>query len=252
MPGNSEKPRREFIKLIQKLGARHSIWSVFDDFLITAAISFANTSDINHTVYGEKVWKEREDRYLRIMEKYTLEERQMLARMLACLVLELEAQTAEGKLRDVLGEVFHELELHNKWKGQFFTPQSISDMMGIYLATNSEESIRKSIAAYGFVSINEPCCGGGAMLYGFANQFRAMGFNYCRELLVVAQDLDERCVMMTYLQCALYGLPAIVVRMNTLSLEQYGPPWYTPMYITGMWDYKVRNEIRRSHEGKDY
>ncbi len=35
----------------------------------------------------------------------------------------------EDRLTDILGSVFHELELHNKWTGQFFTPFHLCQMM---------------------------------------------------------------------------------------------------------------------------
>lgn len=234
--------RQEFVKLIRKLAARHTVWSVFEDFLRVASISVANSSDPYHSLNGERIWQEREARYVQIMKSYSLEERQLFPPMLGYLTQELESQVAEGHLRDVLGEVFHELELHNKWKGQFFTPQIVSDVMG--MISMNRDTAEKAIKTYGFVSVNEPCCGSGAMLYGLANAFRKFGYNYCTQMLISAQDLDERCVMMTYLQCALYGLPAIVVQMNTLSLERYDAPWFTPVYIIDLWQYKERKAVK--------
>ena len=231
--------RRNLVNLMREVGYKHNLWNVFEDFLRLSAISIANTSDIYHMVNSKDAWDEREKRYMDTIKKYGKEERMMFPQMLAELVEELERQVQSERYTDVLGEVFHELELHNKWKGQFFTPQHICDMMGKIVL--DPDNLRRKVKAYGYVSVNEPCCGAGAMLYGFLNAFRDEGFNPCSDALLVAQDLDERCVHMAYIQCSLYGIPAIVQQMNTLSMQAYGEPWYTPVYIIGMWHWKERH-----------
>ena len=78
----------------------------------------------------DKLDEKTEKDILAIVGKYQKEEQALFPQMVAELTLELEDQVILGEFKDVLGEVFHELELHNKWKGQFFTPQSVSDLMG--------------------------------------------------------------------------------------------------------------------------
>ena len=74
------------------------------------------------------------------------------------------------------------------------------------------------------------------MFFGFCNAFRESGFNYCKNLLLMGQDIDERCIWMAYIQCSLYGLPAIIQQMDTLQMKEYGEPWYTPVYIFDGWN----------------
>ena len=48
-----------------------------------------------------------------------------------------------------------------------------------------------------------------------------------KKTLLVAQDIDIRCVWMAYIQLSLYGIPAVVIHGNTLTMETWSQ-WYTP------------------------
>jgi hypothetical protein len=58
--------------------------------------------------------------------------------------------------------------------------------------------------------------------------------NYQQQLVVTAVDIDLKCVHMTYLQLALYGVPAVIIHGNSLSCEEWSR-WYTPLYIMNNW-----------------
>ena len=124
------------------------------------------------------------------------------------------ALTWENAPVDILGELFHELELHNQFKGQFFTPQHICDFMGKIALDDSKADVER----LGFISCCEPACGSGAMVLGFARAMMDAELNYCSQLVVEATDIDLKCVHMTFLQLSLYGIPAIVIHGNTLTL----------------------------------
>ena len=132
---------------------------------------------------------------------------------------------------DVLGPLFHDLELHNKYKGQFFTPQSVCDMMSLI-------SFDKNLVhEKGYINLYEPCCGSGAMIFGFAKAMAENELNYCHQLVVTATDIDLKCVYMCYLQLSLYGIPAVVIHGDTLTLEEWSH-WYTPVYVMNSWKRK--------------
>lgn len=59
----------------------------------------------------------------------------------------------------------------------------------------------------------------------------------CNQLVVTAVDVDLKCVHMAYLQFSLYGIPAVVIHGNTLSVEEWSR-WYTPIYIVNGWTRK--------------
>lgn len=43
---------------------------------------------------------------------------------------------------------------------------------------------------------------------------------------------------MTYIQLALYGVPAVVIRGDVLTLQEYDR-WYTPAYLLGKWVWRA-------------
>ena len=68
------------------------------------------------------------------------------------------------------------------------------------------------------------------MLIAALEALKSLGVNYARNCFMEANDVDIRCVHMTYLQLALAGVPAIVRHQNTLTRECWSS-WYTPAYL---------------------
>jgi len=218
--------REKILKTIQQLGAAHSPWKVFTDFVELGALAIANSIEQNTDIF-----KKRETQYLEIHNKYKTDEQKLFPEMLADLVEALQYElTWSNAPVDVLGVLFHELELHNKYTGQFFTPQGVCDMMGAI----SFETGKNNITEKGYLSLCEPCCGSGAMLFGFAKAMLDSDLNYCTQLVVSATDIDLKCVHMCYLQLSLYGIPAVVTHGNTLTLEEWSH-WITPVYFIHGW-----------------
>ena len=97
----------------------------------------------------------------------------------------------------------------SKYTGQFFTPFHLSELsakLAIDKATVRENKIR----------ISEPSCGAGGMIIAACKILHENGFDYQRNLDVLAQDLDWKGVYMTYLQLSLIGCRAVVVQGDTL------------------------------------
>ena len=231
----SSEHRKNIAKCINFIGRVHDSWTVFNDFLAVAAISISNSCDPYHIFTSQKIWNEREQRYLKIIGKYDKREQMLLASMFAELVEELQSYCPckeSVHLTDVLGELFHELNFNDAWKGQFFTPQPVCDLMG---EMTLDSDVKNLIAEKKYFTVNEPCCGGGALIYGLANAMNKIGLNYNKEVLVFANDIDERCVFMTYIQCSLYGIPAVIQQKDSLSGEPLSPPWFTPLFVWYSW-----------------
>jgi hypothetical protein len=226
--------QKELLKLFGSLAYRHSAWQVFVDFAEAAAISLSNAVD----------WPQRdarEERYMAIVKRYKPDELAAFPKMLGEVVLALEEEPA-----DVLGRTFHDLELHNKWSGQFFSPYPLCRMMA-KMTLGDEEDVRAKIAARGFVTAQEPCCGSGAMVIALAHEMRELGINYQQHLHVTATDVDPKCVHMAYVQLALLHIPAVIIHGNTLSREEFGR-WYTPAHIMDGWTWKIRRESEGARE----
>ena len=76
------------------------------------------------------------------------------------------------------------------------------------------------------------------MIYCAANTLSAKGLNYNKDALFYGVDIDERCVLMTYIQCSLYGLPAIIQQMDALTNESLSEPWFTLMAVIYSWRWR--------------
>lgn len=222
--------RKEFVKMIHQMAQTYSLFDVFTDFTALFAYSISNSVDKYH-------FQDREEKYLSLIKKYEPKVQKKFPELCGLLVLALEQALVREGLSDVLGSIFGELELHNQWAGQFFTPDDVCRMMGNL--TFTKEHTTETIKKHGYVSLSEPCVGAGAMVLGFADTMRAHELNYQQNLVVHAMDIDIRCVYMAYIQFSLYGIPAIVTHGNTLSLEQWGH-WATPAYVLGGWSGRER------------
>lgn len=213
-------------------GYKWDYWTLWSDFIEMMAISISNAVDL--------ISKDnREERFADISKKYSLEEMNIFKQMYADLIVDLEMDP-----RDVLGEIFMELGLGDKWKGQFFTPHGLSRVMT--RITLSKEKIERCIEDKGFITINENACGGGASLIASFNHIRQLGFNPQEILLIDASDIDRKACYMTYIQLSLIGANAVVRERNGLaaSTEDDTSTWYTPFYILNGWKFKSVVGIR--------
>jgi hypothetical protein len=208
---SSAKPEARLKEMLNSLGANHSAWKVFEDFLALSALSISNSVDAVRR-------EEREAKYMDISGGYKQAELEQFTEMFAHFIFDAEAN--QGGLRDTLGKLFGELGFTDERRGQVFTPQHICDFMGEMLINEKDSEIESK----GYISVREPGCGAGAMVLGIANAMRERGYNYQKQMWVYATDIDIDCVYMTYLQLAING--------NALSDETWSE-WYTPMFVWG-------------------
>ncbi len=222
---------KELTKILLAIAQRHSVWDVFQDWLAMSAIAISNQVDFAQ-------WKRREEIYLQLIEKYAKDEQQKKAEALGILAAALYRECETSGPTDILGQVFHALGLHNKYKGQFFTPPHICEFMGqIVMAGSDASSLQKEIDSKGYITVGEPCVGSGGMLLGFANAMQKNKLDYKTQMLASACDIDMKCVHMAYIQLSLLGIPAIVIHGDSLRMEEWSR-WYTPAYILGNWPMK--------------
>lgn len=212
--------RSKMKKLFQELSATRSLWTPFEDFLKIMSLAISNSVDLAQ-------YEAREAEYLKIIGGYGSDEVQMFCELAALLTQELEANKDE--FRDVLGELFHELEFHNKFKGQYFTPYHVAQAMGKIVVNELPEK--------DYITICEPACGSGVMVLGVINALRER--KDTRPVFVEAFDVDPKCAAMCYIQLSLYGIAAVVHHANTLTLEEWSR-WYTPAYILDNWAFRLK------------
>lgn len=105
------------IDSIKKLSGRFSPYQVFTDWVSMAAISISNAC----RPLEDKIYMEREGRYLDTSKKYNKEEMKILTDMVGSLALCLE-----DKMCDMLGDIFMKAGCGSKLTGQFFSPYHLS------------------------------------------------------------------------------------------------------------------------------
>lgn len=237
-----KKSQAEFARRFTDLCSTKSSWEVWADFVTMSALAISNAFD-----QQGKVHDDREREYLSIINRYPKKEQQIFPELLGKLVEALEADPEQ----DFLGEMFMSLELGSHWKGQFFTPYSICQLMAAMAIENRKSEIQER----GWVSINDPCCGAGALLIAARNEMVKQGIGP-RQALYVAQDIDRTAALMCYLQLSLLGCAGYVVVGDTLtqpSVSATGSPlliapqqgqevWLMPAFYDEVWTYRVQFE----------
>ena len=187
----------------------------------------------------------REKTYQTARTKYTEAELQVMAEMLGKVVTALD----ENPDQDLLGEIFMTLGLGNEHNGQFFTPYSVCRAMS---GMTYGDDLKARIEQRGWVAVNDPACGAGALLVAFANECRRPGHevNYQTSVLFVAQDIDFVVGMMCYIQLSLLGCAGYVVIGDSLAHpstaydrrglipRDEGNVWYMPMYFRDIWHWR--------------
>lgn len=205
--------RKELISEIRSLAQSQGLNTVFTTFLEITANSLAAQTDPENA-------EKREQRYQEMASTMTSELLSSYARMLALLFLTVREYRDDPC--DILGGIYHELNLNNEWNGQYFTPDDVCRLMAQITLPSDELSVKD-----GPITINEPTCGSGTMVIGAIWAMQRKEFDYRHNTFFVAQDIDIRCVWMTYIQLSLYEIPAMVIHGNTLTMEEWDR-WYTP------------------------
>ena len=225
----------EFQKLFSTLCGSRSDWQVWSDFITMSATAISNACDREGPTHDD-----REKQYMELARGYTKDEVDTLARLLSIVVLALE----DNPRQDFLGEVFQGLGLNSHWKGQFFTPYHMCEFMAEITLGGVEAEIERK----GWIGINDPACGAGALLIGARNVM--MKRNLPRTgALFAAQDIDRTAALMCYIQLGLLGCAGYVIVGDSLLHPPTGHPlcpdpnpeldvWYLPMFYEQTWHHR--------------
>ncbi|EAO6817264.1 N-6 DNA methylase [Salmonella enterica] len=214
---------KAFISLFNQTARYHHRHQVFEDFVSCSVIALHNALS-----FCEK----REQKYLRIVARYEKTDVSHMAQLLAHVVNGLEEECS-----DFLGRVFMQLELGDKYRGQFFTPWSVGRMMASLQLGDVRETFREKP----FITLREPACGAGCMVLAFADVLREAGYAPHRYLWVSATDIDPLAAGMTYIQLSLCGIAGEVVIGNSLNDERRRV-LLTPGHYMGSWSRRMRGK----------
>ena len=218
---------KNFVDTFNQAAKKSSRSILFDDFLKIAAASLNRDENSFHEVDNKTLHLEL-FAHLAAAINYSISDKALHDKSLNIYyIVDHTSGDSTPRYRDILGEIFHALDLFEQSGGQVFTPQHSADLMGELVFTPS--FALSQINLRGFVSIKENCCGSGALIFGGLNALLALKINPCRRVFVQAADIDPRCVLMTFIQLSLYGIPAVVSRRDAISDELLGEQLYTPI-----------------------
>jgi type I restriction-modification system DNA methylase subunit len=226
MPEKNRDNKQNFIKKFNDIARYKHRYDVFRDFVTVSAISLHNA--VNRV-------ESLEDEYMKIIKPYAKDEVNAFSELFADLLMMLESSP-----RDVLGELYMDLELGNKNAGQFFTLSHISELMAQLVYGDELKEINKP-----FITLSEPTCGAGGMVLAFVKVMLSHGHNPAHKLWVQCVDIDRLAALMCYVQLSLWNVPAQVVVGNSLTLETR-EVFYTPAHYMGAWD--MRLNLMKSEE----
>lgn len=216
---------KSFQENFDKLSIKYGKYAVFSDFVEMCAISIYNAFAKNEKM--EKV-------YLNTINSYEKEDQKLFPKMFGNLIMMY--QTADDII-DILGPIYEHENLGNPHIGQFFTPSHIAELMAKISINDNKTNLENSIKEKGFITMCEPTCGSGVMIIALAKVLLSKEMNYQEKLLVTANDISDICVYMTYIQLALYGIPAIVYCGNALTGE-IKFKMETPLYFLQYWKFR--------------
>ena len=223
--GDSKMDKQKaLIKNLNTMARDKKRYRVFDDFIYLSAASLHN--------HGAWFDQQREDRYLSIIKTYDEEDRFLMAENLGLLVDLLQSHP-----HDALGEIYMNLELGDKEQGQFFTPDSVSQLMANLQCPNIKDILKDKP----FFELLEPTCGAGGMILATVKNVLEQGYNPAKTMWVQAIDIDRTAALMCYIQLSLWNVPAQVIVGNSLTLET-NEVWFTPAYVMYGWAGKLERQ----------
>ena len=205
-----EKDLKEFIKMLDFTNGKFHNTIVYEDVIRITAYFIALEYEPEYKTKIEELTR-----------KYTSEERGKLIYLSYRLTNIYQKQE---KPIDILGQIYHLINLNNKQTGQFFTPPHIQNLCADIML--NEEEIKKEK-----IILNEPSCGSGGMPIAYAKALLEKGYNPKEKLIVHANDLDQLCSYMAFLQLSMYDIPAVVTNGDGLSNSKANFILYTPVYI---------------------
>lgn len=103
---------------------------------------------------------------------------------------------------DVLGQVYMQWNMANKYRGQFFTPKHIASFMAQCLNPQGK--------------ILDPCCGSGVML---VEAIKTMTDEALDTAVLYGQDIDLTCVKMSALNLLFFNVNGFVIWGDSLMLQ---------------------------------
>lgn len=230
----------EMLKIVESQLHRHDPGTFFTDCLTLWSLEI-------QTGFNLLANPELKQEYDHVINKYSDKEKEAILQLSGLLMTALNYEMTPDPLpSDVLGQLYEGLNISSGHIGQYFTPEHICECMAL-ITIGSHENVEKTIQEKGYFSILDPCVGSGRMLYGALKALASYDVDFQSRVYAEGEDIDIRCVHMTFIQLSLYGIPARVIHGNSLVGEPYSI-LRTPMYIHQGWASIIEPEFLQSAE----
>lgn len=227
----NNKYLKEFEDSLKSIARHKNYYEKFRDFV---NFSFYSLSNI---FYKDE---DIEKQYLQLANTYTKEEMLIMSKLLGLLTLMMEDEP-----NDHLGTMLMAMGGGDEFKGQFFTPQTICDFMSKIVHDNIDSIIEEK----GYITVNDPAVGAGAMIIGLYKHMLDLGYNPQTQMYVHLTDVCNIVYKMCYVQMSILGISGVIINGNSLTLEVYEYK-KTPFHFINNWDSKFRFEELNSKINK--
>lgn len=120
------------------------------------------------------------------------------------------------------------------------------------MAQMQTDTAMERIERDGWISANDPACGGGATLIALADALIQRKVNYQQTVFFVGQDINATTALMCYIQLSMLGCAGYVIIGDTLRAPDTASApvapeganvWKTPMYYDTVW--AIRRAIHK-------
>ena len=196
---------KEFIKRMRPLTGRRSEQEAFDAFL---EITF--TASAYRAVPGQA----GEDFLSRHRAEWGKWDNDQQAVFLD--LMQFTDTHVSGFQGDLLGVVAAEVGALSAASGQFFTPWELCLLMAMMTLAGPKS---RDVVERGWVGMQEPACGSGAIVLAKAKAERDAGLDIGTQFFAECTDISERAFKMCYIQLCCNGIPAIVKLGDALTNE---------------------------------
>lgn len=214
---------KEMAEKLEKLPSGIDPKELLTDLFECGAIAISNKFDMRQA-------QTRELKYLNTMAKYDEEIRNLIVELFADIRMLITNQyNSSIGFNDYLGALYMNSGTSNNRAGQFFTPYHISKLCAA--CGIDVEKVAKAKEKKAVLTLIEPSCGSSGMIIATADiLYNNFNFDITQNLFVECSDVDSRCIHMSYIQLGLAGIPAVIYKRDSLTIQTW-ERWYTPSLL---------------------
>lgn len=205
----------EFLEAIEKVAPSRPFADNFRSFCEAAYCALARRA----TADRQRA-QQLEQRYESVMDAYgghRLESHERLSDLLGRL-----ARTLYLTEDDFLGQAYMASGIADPQRGVAFSPTGVGQLLSRLIFPHAERQDIAAVVAKGEpFPVSDPTCGSGILVIQVADLLKYQGFDLGRTLLAHMTDINPLCFQMAFVQAELLGIPAVIERGDTLTLETF-------------------------------